>query len=84
MLSMSLFIRDEGVNALARQVQKATKAKSKTEAVRNALRNELERAGKPVALQNRIRKFQQMTRDMGPGNPEFDLKDFMDDMWGEA
>lgn len=81
---MSLFIRDEEVNALARQVQKATKAKSKTEAVRNALRNELERAGQPVTLHNRIRKFQQMTRNMGPSSPDIDLKDFMDEMWGEA
>jgi antitoxin VapB len=81
---MSLFIRGEEVNALARQVQKATKAKSKTEAVKNALRNELERAGKPITLQSRIKKYQQMTRDLGPDNRDTNLKDFMDDMWGEA
>lgn len=81
---MSLFIRDDEVDALARQVQKATNARSKTEAVRTALRHELERAGKPIPLRDRVRKFQVMARQMGPDSQDFDMKNFMDKMWKEG
>ena len=81
---MSLFIRDDEVDALARQVQKATNARSKTEAVRTALRHELERVGKPIPLRDRVRKFQVMARQMGPDSQGFDMKSFMDKMWEEG
>lgn len=78
---MALYIRDDEVDALAKQVQVATKASSKTEAVRSALKHELERVRKEVPLKERIRKYQEAARAMGPDDPDLDMKKFMDEMW---
>ena len=78
---MALYIRDDEVDALAKQVQVATKASSKTEAVRSALKHELERVRKEVPLKERIRKYQEAARAMGPDDPDLDMKEFMDEMW---
>ncbi|MBN9038685.1 MAG: type II toxin-antitoxin system VapB family antitoxin [Rhizobiales bacterium] len=80
---MALYIRDNEVDVLARQVQDATNAPSKTEAVRIALQNELERVRKAEPLRERIRKLQDAARAMGPGDPNLDLKAYMDEMWGD-
>lgn len=81
---MSLYIRDSAVDALARQVQQAINAPSKTEAVRIALQRELERARDAQPLHERIRKFQDAAKAMGPDDPGLDMKAFMDEMWGEG
>lgn len=78
---MSLYIRDSEVDSLARQVQKAIKAPNKTEAVRIALQHELENARKSIPLRERIKAIQEAARQMGPDDPNFDMKKFMDDMW---
>lgn len=78
---MSLYIRDAEVNALARKLQMATKAATKTDAVRTALRNELERARTATPLRDRIKRLQEATRALGPDNPNFDMKAFMDREW---
>jgi len=80
---MALHIRDDEVDLLARQVQNATNAPSKTEAVRIALQNELERVRKTVPLEERIKRIQEAVRAMGPDDPNLDMKKFMDEMWGE-
>lgn len=80
---MALYIRDNEVDVLARQVQDATNAPSKTEAVRIALQNELERVRKAEPLRERIRKLQDAARAMGSGDPNLDLKAYMDEMWGD-
>ena len=80
---MALYIRDAEVDLLARQVQSATNALNKTEAVRNALQNELERVRKTVPLRERIKKLQDEARAMGPDDPDLDMKKFMDEMWGD-
>ena len=64
---MPLYIRDNDVDALAVQLQKAMKAPSKTEAVRTALANELERNRARTPLMERIKKLQEEVRDLGPG-----------------
>ncbi|TGR16777.1 type II toxin-antitoxin system VapB family antitoxin, partial [Mesorhizobium sp. M8A.F.Ca.ET.197.01.1.1] len=51
---MSLYIRDDEGDALARQLQSAIKAPTKTEAVRIALKRELERAHAVLPLSERI------------------------------
>lgn len=78
---MALYIRDEKVDGLARQVQKALNASTKTEAVRLALENELRRANATVRLADRVKKYQEATRALGP-NAAGDLKAFMDEGWG--
>lgn len=80
---MALYIRDNEVDVLARQVQEATNALSKTEAVRIALQNELERVRKAEPLRERIKKLRDAARAMGPGDPNLDLKAYMDEMWGD-
>ena len=79
---MSLYIRDDEVDALAKKVQQVTKARNKTEAVRRALQNELARAQQSIPLKERVKKLQDRVQDrMGPNKPAFDMKKFTDDMW---
>jgi antitoxin VapB len=82
-IDMSLYIRDNEVDALAKQVQKVIKAENKTEAVRTALRNELERAKQAIPLEERIKKIQDAARAIGPDDPNLDMKKYMDEMWGD-
>ncbi|WP_018238672.1 type II toxin-antitoxin system VapB family antitoxin [Ensifer sp. BR816] len=81
---MSLYIRDDAVGDLAKQVQQAINAPNKTEAVRRALLNELERAKKTIPLKGRIKRIQESVRAMGPDDPNFDMKKFTDEQWGDA
>ena len=80
---MPLYIRDNDVDALAVQLKKAMKAPSKTEAVRTALANELERNRARTPLMERIKKLQEEVRDLGPRDPNFDMKRFTDEMWAD-
>lgn len=79
---MALYIRDDEVDVLARQVQDATNAPTKTEAVRIALRNELERVRTAEPLEMRIRRIQDAVKAMGPNDPDFDMKTFTDELSG--
>lgn len=81
---MALYIRDDEVNVLAARLQAMLKAPSKTEAVRTALRHELERARAEVPLMERIHKLQEETKKLGLPNHDFDMKKYMDEMWGEV
>ncbi len=78
---MALYIRDDEVDVLARQVQEALDTRSKTEAVKTALRRELERARTAEPLEVRIRRLQDAARAIGPDDPNLDMKAFMDEMW---
>lgn len=81
---MSLYIRDNAVDELARKVQMATKAPNKTEAVRRALENELARAENAVPLRDRVRKLQdEIGAVLGPTPQPFDMKTFTDELWEE-
>jgi antitoxin VapB len=80
---MSLYIRDNDVDALAVRVQQLTKAPNKTEAVRRALQNELARAQEAIPLKDRIKIIQDDVKArMGPNKPDFDMKKYTDEMWG--
>lgn len=82
-IQMPLYIRDNEVDALATKLQSAMNAPSKTEAVRTALRNELERNRAKVPLIERIKVLQERFKKLGPPDPNFDMKKFTDEMWGE-
>lgn len=79
---MALFIRDPEVTGLVAEVQKLTKAPTKTEAVRRALQNELTRARKALPLSDRLDRARRLADAMGPSDPAFDMKRFSDEMWG--
>lgn len=81
---MPLYIRDDEVAKLARELQKATRAPTLTEAVRTALQHEMERARGATPLAQRIRRYQEQVAAAGPDDPAFDMKRFTDEMWGEA
>jgi antitoxin VapB len=78
-----LYIADPEVGNLAREVQQATKARTLTEAVRIALQHEMERARAIVPLEERIRKCQDEYAALGPDDPNVNLKEFFDEMWGK-
>ncbi|MGV6871267.1 type II toxin-antitoxin system VapB family antitoxin [Pseudochelatococcus sp. B33] len=79
---MALFIRDPEVDALAEEVRKLTKAKTKTEAVRRALQAQLAEARRAQPLRERLDRAIALADAMGPGDPNFDMKAYMDEMWG--
>lgn len=80
---MALFIRDDAVDHLAAEVQKALKTPTKKEAVRLALQNELERARRERPLAEVVADLQARVAALGPGDPDFDMKKFTDEMWGD-
>ncbi|MGO1080673.1 type II toxin-antitoxin system VapB family antitoxin [Inquilinus sp. CA228] len=81
---MALFIRDAEVDALAEEVRRITKAKTKTEAVRQALRALLVAARRALPLRDRLARSRALADAMGPGDPAFDMKAYTDEMWGDA
>ncbi len=81
---MALYIRDADVDDLAVRVQKATNARTKTDAVRLALLHELERRMDVASLQEKLAHAKLLAKAMGPSDPGFDQKKFSDEMWGEA
>jgi len=79
---MSLYIRDHSVDDLARRVQQITNAPNKTEAVRQALQNELLRSQQAAPLKQRLKTIQdRIAKKLGSNTKPFDLKKFTDEMW---
>ncbi|TWF50197.1 antitoxin VapB [Neorhizobium alkalisoli] len=79
---VSLYIRDPEVNDLADEVMRRFETKTKTEAVRMALQNQLKLAGEELSMEERIRRIQErVAARMGPLKVEFDQKAYMDEMW---
>ncbi len=81
---MALFIRNAEVDALAEEVRKLTKAKTKTEAVRRALEAQLAQARRAAPLEDRLARAKALADAIGPSDPGFDMKAYTDEMWGEA
>ena len=81
---MALFIRNPEVDALAEEVRRLTKAKTKTEAVRRALEAELAKARRAAPLEERLARSKALADALGTSDPGFDMKAYTDDMWGEA
>lgn len=79
---MGLYVRDESVNRLAEQVRKAIGARTKTEAVRLALKMLLQEHEARPPFSERIKALQARTRALGEPDPNFDQKTFTDEMWG--
>lgn len=81
---MPLYIRDDRVDDLAVRLMKLTGAKSKTDAVRKALMAQLEAEAKRKPLLERLEPILKRADDLGPGDPDFDMKKFTDEMWDNA
>jgi len=81
---MPLYIRDDQVDDLAVRFMKLTGAKSKTDAVRNALMAQLEVVSNQKPLLERLEPILERADDLGPADPDFDMKKFTDAMWEDA
>jgi len=77
---MPLYIRDDEVDDLAKQLMRVTGARTKTEAVRQALLDALESSHRCASLHNRIRPLQARVAGLGPVDPDFDMKAFTDEL----
>lgn len=80
---MALFIRDSDVDALAEELRRLTRAKTKTEAVRHALQARLDEVRRATPLRDRLARSKAMAARLGPGDADFDMKRFTDQMWGD-
>ena len=80
---MSLFIRDQEVNALAEKVQQALGTRTKTEAVRTALLLALALERDKSDCFARNADLIARTRALGERDPAFNLKAFRNEMWDE-
>ena len=80
---MSLYIRDDRVDALAERLQAETGARTKTEAVRLALEHELARIEAARSFEARNAQVFALAERLGLPNPDFDQKRFSDEMWGD-
>ncbi len=81
-MAVPLNVRSEEVNQLARKLA-ARKHVSKTEAVRQALENELRRLDEAIPLRERMRPLQQRILARPPTGLEAD-KAFYDDLSGDV
>jgi antitoxin VapB len=81
---MALFIRDAEVDALAEEVRKLTKVRTKTEAVRRALQAQLAQARQALPVRERLARSKALADAMGPSDPAFDMKAYTDSMWEES
>ena len=80
---MPLYIRDNEVDVLAEKLRAALGARTKTEAVRAALRHELERLTEKKSFADRNAKAFELADRLGAPDPAFDEKAFMDEMWDD-
>lgn len=77
---MPLYIHDDEVDDLAVTLMRVTRAKTKTEAVRQALKFALAHQSKQPSLSDRIRPLQARVAALGAIDPDFDMKVFTDDL----
>ncbi|WP_164989291.1 type II toxin-antitoxin system VapB family antitoxin [Roseovarius sp. A46] len=80
---MPLYIKDPDVDALVERYLAASGAKTKTEAVRTALRNAIAALEKRGTLAERVARVQRKAVAAGLTPREMDDKPFMDELWGE-
>ena len=80
---MPLYIKDDEADALAAKVKELTGAANKTEAVKMALRHEVECAARQTPLRERLQTAWRIVDALGPAEPDFDMKRFTDELWGE-
>ncbi|OJF94463.1 hypothetical protein AX760_09630 [Pararhizobium antarcticum] len=79
---MPLYVRDESVNDLAAQAQRVLKTRTKTEAIRIALERAISTEENRPPLMERLKKIQDQAAALGPVDPDFDQKAYLDEMWG--
>jgi antitoxin VapB len=79
---MALYVKDEEVDRLAEEVQAAYGVKTKTEAVKIALKRALEQPDKKAEMMRKLEAVQARIRLISDPDPDFDEKAYTDMMWG--
>ncbi len=79
---MPLYIRDDEVNELAEECRVLTGARSKTEAVRRALQEQISTLKASETLTERIRRIQSIAKAQGFQPDGLDDKPLMDELSG--
>lgn len=80
---MALYVKDAEVDRLAEEVRDAYGLKTKTEAVKIALRKALDGPDRKAELRGKLEKLQAEVRRIGNPDPDFDEKAYTDMMWGD-
>ncbi|MBB5520032.1 type II toxin-antitoxin system VapB family antitoxin [Amphiplicatus metriothermophilus] len=80
---MAPLIRDESVDALAEELKEALGAPSKKEAAKHAIEQALKQARGKRPRKERLKEAWALADAMGPSDPDFDLKKFREELWGE-
>lgn len=82
---MPLYVRDSDVDKLAEEVRQRLGVRTKTEAVRTALKHELQRVRVNAPLRERLADLRVRTRArLGPPVRGVDLKKLMDELWEQG
>lgn len=81
---MPMYIRDDKVDELAVRFMKLSGAENKTEAVRKALIAQIEAISNQKPLLERLEPILKRADKLGPVDPDFDMKEFTDQMWEDA
>lgn len=81
---MPLYIRDDTVDKLAEDLMAVTGARTKTEAVRGALEAQLTILKSKQTLFERLGGIWATVDGMGTPDPDFDMKRYTDELWGET
>jgi antitoxin VapB len=79
-----MLIRDKEVEELALRLLQVSAAPNLDEAIKPALRREIERIRRHKLLMERIAPALALADAMGPTNPQFDMKAFSDAECGES
>ncbi|MGE6739847.1 type II toxin-antitoxin system VapB family antitoxin [Allorhizobium pseudoryzae] len=79
---MSFVVRDDEIAAMAVELQELLKVPDTTEALRQALRHELQRARSHTPLREKIARARATADAIGPSAPHFQFKPFSDQLWG--
>jgi antitoxin VapB len=80
---MPLFVRDAEISDMTLELQHLLKAPTKTEALRTALKHELERTRAKLPMRERLAKARATADAIGPSDPSFDQKAFTDELWDD-
>lgn len=68
---------------VAQKLMAMTGAESEAEAILGALQFQLRCLENPRPLLERLKPILDRADALGPGDPDFDMKAYLDEMWGE-
>lgn len=71
------------ISRMAQKLMALVGAESEVEAILGAVRFQLRCLENPKPIFERLKPVLERADALGPGDPEFDMKAYLDEMWGE-